>query len=137
MATDVERLHYYERQYLGASDFEAQQTYHRDSLRRHLLGPHTWGIVTGLDLTLDGADVVIGAGLAVDAYGRTIALIDRARLAKNLFDLLPFQAAAQWLTVSLRYTEESTGRPAPGFETCQTGDSGYRVVESYSIDLAT
>jgi hypothetical protein len=137
MATDVERLHYYERQYLGAADFEAQQTYHRDALRRHLLGPHTWGIVTGLDLTQDGSDVVIEPGLAVDAYGRTIVLLDRTRLAKDLFDLLPFQATPQWLTVSLRYAEESTGQPSAGFDTCATGDAGYRIRETYRIDLAT
>ena len=52
MATDeILRLHYYERQYLGAADLEDQQTYLRDMRRRHNLGPHTWGIVTGLDLT--------------------------------------------------------------------------------------
>ena len=51
MATDVERLRYYERQFLGATDFTDEQDYHRDSLRRHLLGPHTWGIVTGLGLS--------------------------------------------------------------------------------------
>ena len=137
MATDVERLHYYERQYLGATDFDAQQTYHRDSLRRHLLGPHTWGIVTGLELTLDDPDVVIEEGLAVDAYGRTLTFLDRTRLAKDLFDLLPYQATPQWLTVSLRYAEETTGEPTPGFETCATGDAGYRIRETYRIDLAT
>ncbi len=137
MATDIERLHYYERQYLRASDFDAQQEYHRDALRRHLLGPHTWGIVTGLELTLDGTDVVIEEGLAVDAFGRTLVLLDRQRLGKDLFNLLPFQATSQWLTVSLRYAEESAGTPSPGFETCATGDDGYRTRETFRIDLAT
>jgi hypothetical protein len=137
MATDVERLHYYERQYLGATDFEAQQAYHRDALRRHLLGPHTWGIVTGLELTQDGPDVTIEKGLAVDAYGRTIVLLDRMRLSKDRFDLLPFQATPRWLTVSLRYAEESTGDPAPGFDTCATGDAGYRIRETFRVDLTT
>jgi len=141
MATDVERMRYYERQYLGATDFDAQQTYHRDSLRRHLLGPHTWGIVTGLDLTSDsaaagGLDVTIEAGLAVDAFGRTIVLLDRAPLSKDLFDLLPFQSTPQWITVALRYAEETTGTPTPGFESCASGGDAYRIIETYALDLA-
>ena len=47
----VERLNYYQFQYVGAEDLRAQQAYHRDALRRHDLGPHTWGIVSGLRLT--------------------------------------------------------------------------------------
>ena len=48
--TDIERLNYYEGEFLGAVDFEAEQEYHRDMRRRHNLGQHTWGIVAGLDL---------------------------------------------------------------------------------------
>jgi len=48
--TDIERLNYYEGQYLGALDFQAEQDYDRDMRRRHNVGPHTWGIISGLDL---------------------------------------------------------------------------------------
>src|SRR5438874_2180980 len=51
MANDViERLRYYEHQYLGALDFEDEQGYHRDMRRRHNIGLHAWGIVVGLEL---------------------------------------------------------------------------------------
>ena len=46
----IERSNYYEFQFLGAEDFKAQQNYHRDMRRRHNVGHHTWGIVTGLKL---------------------------------------------------------------------------------------
>ena len=46
--TDIERLNYYEGEFLGATDFQAEQEYHRDMRRRHNVGQHTWGIVSGL-----------------------------------------------------------------------------------------
>ena len=36
--TDIERLNYYEGEFLGAVDFQAEQEYHRDMRRRHNLG---------------------------------------------------------------------------------------------------
>lgn len=140
MATDVERMRYYERQFLGATDFDAQQTYHRDSLRRHLIGSHTWGIVTGLELSTDsspagGIDVTIEGGLAVDAFARTIVLLDRVPLSTAPFDLLPFQSTPQWIVVALRYTEQTTGKPSPGFEPCAAGGDEYRIRETYTVEL--
>src|SRR5206468_2275337 len=76
--TDIERLNYYEGEFLGAVDFEAEQEYHRDMRRRHNIGPHTWGIVSGLDVAqfLNGGadnevDVFIQPGVAVDGNGVT------------------------------------------------------------------
>jgi hypothetical protein len=93
--TDIERLNYYEGEYLGAADFEAEQEYHRDMRRRHNVGQHTWGIVSGLDLaqipnggtTASGqaeVDVVIQPGMAVDAFGREIILLGKAQLTEDL-----------------------------------------------------
>lgn len=45
--TDIVRLNYYEGEYLGAVDFEAEQVYHRDMRRRHNVGAHSWGIIAG------------------------------------------------------------------------------------------
>ncbi len=143
MATEVERLRYYERQFLGATDFNDEQNYHRDSLRRHLLGPHTWGIVTGLELSTaaaesgQGVDVTIECGLAVDAFGRTIALLDQTALAKDQFEALADQTNTQWVDVGLRYVEQTTGQPSPGFETCATGGDECRIVETYAVQVNT
>jgi hypothetical protein len=40
-STDIERLNYYEGEFLGALDFQAEQEYHRDMRRRHNVGQHT------------------------------------------------------------------------------------------------
>src|SRR5262245_19967026 len=41
---DTKRPNYYEGQYLGPGDFQAEQQYHRDMRRRLSLGQHAWGI---------------------------------------------------------------------------------------------
>jgi hypothetical protein len=93
--TDIERLNYYEGEYLGALDFAAEQEYHREMRRRHNVGQHTWGIVSGLDLaqvpnglTTAGVaqvDVYVQPGMAVDAFGREIILLSAVQLTQDLF----------------------------------------------------
>src|ERR1700730_10965217 len=88
MATaNIERLHYYQRQYLGALDFEAQQTYHRDMRRRLNLAHHTWGIVSGLELVVgaNGVDINITPGMAIDGFGREIVMFTPTQLDPALF----------------------------------------------------
>src|SRR3954465_6879159 len=90
--TDIERLNYYEGEYLGAVDFEAEQEYPRDTRRRHNVGQHTWGIVGGLSLAQiqNGAGagqvhVSLMPGMAVDAFGREIVVLSNAQITQDLF----------------------------------------------------
>src|SRR6266567_5172502 len=93
--TDIERLNYYEGEYLGALDFAAEQDYHRDMRRRHNVGQHTWGIVNGLDLAqvpngqtsggLAEVDVILQPGMAIDGFGREILVLSRTQLTQDLF----------------------------------------------------
>src|SRR5215472_16340384 len=93
--TDIERLNYYEGEFLGALDFQAEQEYHRDMRRRHNVGQRTWGIVSGLDLvqvpngnnTPNGTavDVYVQPGMAVDAFGREIVALTKTQLTQDLF----------------------------------------------------
>ena len=93
--SDIKRLNYYEGEYLGALDFAAEQEYHREMRRRHNVGQHTWGIVSGLDLaqipngqTTDGlpqVDVYVQPGMAVDGFGREIVMLSRTQLTQDLF----------------------------------------------------
>src|SRR5215472_5137490 len=108
--TDIERLNYYEGEFLGAVDFEAEQEYHRDMRRRHNIGPHTWGIVTGLDMAqfLNGGadsevDVFIQPGVAVDGYGREIVLFGPFQLTADMFADFP---SKQLLGVWIGYTQQ-------------------------------
>lgn len=134
--TDIERLTYYQRQYLGAEDFATQQAYHRDMRRRHNVGHHTWGIVTGLRLREkpregdpDGVDVYIEPGVAIDGFGREIIVMQPAKLDAVDFDAFanPFHREV-WIA----YREETTGHAAPGYGECEDGQSS-RVLETFRI----
>jgi len=90
--TDIERLNYYEGEFLGAVDFEAEQEYHRDMRRRHNVGQHTWGIVSGLDLAQvpngnpdNEVDIFLMPGTAVDGFGREVVVLSKFQLTPGLF----------------------------------------------------
>jgi len=89
---DIERLNYYEGEFLGAVDFEAEQEYHRDMRRRHNVGQHTWGIVAGLELAQvpngnpdNEVDIFLMPGMAVDGFGREIVVLSKFQLTPGLF----------------------------------------------------
>src|SRR5438876_907383 len=137
MATDdIERLHYYQRQYLGAQDFEDQQAYHRDMRRRHNLAQHTWGIVTGLELLAKAKDSPKGAydiyvlpGMAVDGYGREVVVLQPFLLDPLLFRVFH---NPQYRTVWLEYSEELTQRPQTGYAQCDPPNQFTRLIETFS-----
>ena len=49
----AERPRFFEGQFLGADDLDAFLRYAREQDARHMLGAHTWGIVTGIELVGD------------------------------------------------------------------------------------
>jgi len=130
----IEHLHYYQRQFLGAEDFAAEQTYHRDMRRRHQLAPHTWGIVTGLQLVEEdqeggsGKDVYLQPGLAIDGYGREIVVLRRHKVDPAAF--LSF-ARDDHYAVWIAYEEEEVSRVRPGYGTCD--DQHNRVRETFRL----
>lgn len=70
--TLASRVRYRERQRLGAGDLQAEQDYLLGLAGRHNLGPHEWGIVRGLRLSVENGVVAITPGLAIDGYGREL-----------------------------------------------------------------
>jgi hypothetical protein len=135
--TDIERIHYYQRQYLGAADFEAQQSYLRDMRRRHNIGQHTLGIVVGLELVEQpsqgaggGVDVFIQPGMAVDGYGREIFVLAPQQLDPVLFD--PF-LTKQHRKVYIAYSQQTAQQPAAGYEVCEVADQYARIIETFEI----
>jgi hypothetical protein len=140
MATDeILRLHYYERQYLGAADLEDQQTYLRDMRRRHNLGPHTWGIVTGLDLTETpvagdptAVDVFVQPGVAIDGFGREIIVMSPVKLDPLLFDSFANQ---QHRDVWISYDQLQAQQPTGGFAQCDVANQFGRIVETYRFEI--
>lgn len=143
MATDViERVRYYQRQFLGADDFQTEQGYGRDMRRRHNLAAHTWGIVAGLRLIETeqlgdptARDVYVQAGLAVDGYGREIIALAPAKLDASLF---AFSKTNGYLDVWIGFKDETALQPAFGYAQCQTDANGTarRWIESFEVVIA-
>lgn len=134
--TDISRVQYSERQFLGASDFRAEQVYHRDGRRRHALGSHTWGIVVGLDLTEVPAatdptevDVILTPGVAIDGYGRELVAFGPMRLDAAAFEAFIDDAHRQ---VWLANDEVPFSGPADGFADCEDGQPA-RVSEGFRL----
>lgn len=137
MASDViERLRYYQRQYLGAEDFTAEQDYQRSMRRRHNLGPHTWGIVAGLELVevenaAGGVDLYVMPGMAIDGFGREILVLEPARLQPGQLQRFQGQPGTYGLWVG--FEDELAGRARAGFTGCEEGDPFGRVRETFQL----
>lgn len=150
MATDeILRLHYYERQYLGAADLEDQQTYLRDMRRRHNIGHHTWGIVTGLDLVCvpvqgdpnKAVNFFIQPGMAIDGFGREIIVMAPVPLDPALFASFlggPPKTPGGPPTglrheVWISYDQAPAQQPVAGFAQCDSSNQFGRIQETYQI----
>lgn len=68
------RTRFFNGQFLTKDDFEDEQKYHITMRQRHNRDLHTPGIVNGLELTSNGAEIIITRGWAIDAQGREIEL---------------------------------------------------------------
>lgn len=132
-----ERPSFYEGEYLSASDLQQLVVYLRDQNSRHLVGAHTWGIVSGLQLLEQtapsgGTDVYVLPGYAVDGFGRAITVINPLQLDVSWFTGQPTGPVEVWI----RYDQGQTSAQQPGFQVCcNTGDTYSRTAESYAIEV--
>jgi hypothetical protein len=146
--TDIERLNYYEGEFLGAVDFQAEQEYHRDMRRRHNLGQHTWGIVTGLELAqpLNGltnsngseVDVYLQPGMAVDGFGREIVVLNQAQLTTSMlagyYNPNP-QTTPVLLYVWIGYQQNLLQSPSDPCTSQNVGNAYSRIQENYTLSV--
>ena len=141
VAERIERLNFYQYQYIGAEDFRDQQAYHRDMRRRHNLGPHSWGIVQGLDIIevpREGdapfVDIQLRPGVAVDGFGREIILLEPVRIDPELF---ASYTTARHLELWIGYDETAAQTATGGFAPCTDAESYARVLETYRFVVGT
>ena len=137
-ADEITRVRYTERQYLRAEDFVAEQRYHADDARRHVLAHHTWGIVTGLELvevpdsTGTAVEVWVMPGLATDGYGRKLVVFHPRQLTAEDFAAFTSDAHQQ---VWLSYEEATEAPPGAGWADCEDGQPT-RSVEEWRIVIS-
>jgi hypothetical protein len=141
MSSTIERLNYYEREYLRSFDFIAEQNYHIDMRRRLNLALHLWGIVGGLDVgegtLFPGApkQFYISEGMAIDAHGREILLFAPYALTDD--DVRKNQiSAADNYKLWIAYDLKLATPPAPGFGVCDLKDQYTRWRESFRVIIS-
>src|SRR5262245_28725342 len=93
----VQRPTFFEGQILSGADLNLSVQYGRDADARHLRLQHTWGIVSGLELTgedrtLDSGgqqraykEVTLGSGLFVDGTGLATVVTEGMRVPEDEF----------------------------------------------------
>ncbi|HEY0421391.1 MAG TPA: hypothetical protein VGC80_17885 [Acetobacteraceae bacterium] len=135
------RLNYFQRQLLGADDFIDEQTYLRSMRRRHNLGPHGWGVITGLQLIEvpregDAAfrDIILMPGLAVDLFGREILVQAPTALSPSSFAAF---AGDQKREVWIGFRELPISNGQAGRMLCVGTDSFSRIEETFQILAGT
>jgi hypothetical protein len=80
MSEQPRRVNYSAGMLLTASDFEAEQEYHRQMRYLHNRLLHGYGTVAGLDVAVDGTSVHVSPGFAIDALGREIFVTEQMSL---------------------------------------------------------
>lgn len=139
MTPPIERIRYYDGEYLRAFDFAAEQGYHNDMRRRLNLALHLYGIVEGLQLTASPdagiSQVSINPGMAIDPYGREIFLLapytfdDTADvLANQITRKGPYQ-------VWIKYSRVADTPPSVGYGSCNGNGQSTRWRETSRIVL--
>ncbi|WP_413935782.1 hypothetical protein [Nitrospira sp. BLG_1] len=135
-AVFAERPTFFEGQYLGADDLQAFLKYAREYDARHLLGAHTWGIVTGIEL-LEGTsptgevEYFLTPGVAVDGYGRLLVVTMPYKLTTDLFAQQPSGTVNVWI----RFEETPFSGTRAGFQSCECSDAFARVAESVVVEV--
>jgi hypothetical protein len=147
--SDIERLNYYEGEYLGALDFQAEQEYHRDMRRRHNLGQHTWGIVTGLELAqapngntnpsgTNEVDVYLQPGMAVDGFGREIVALSQSQLTTAMLAAYydpNANASPVLMYVWIGYQQSLLQPPSDACANMNVSNAYGRIQETYTLTV--
>lgn len=85
----IQRLHYFNNQFLKAEDFTTEQEYHLEMRRRHNHVLHTKGVAEGLQIKKkDNKTITVKAGTAIDEDGNEIVLLKD--LSISLADTIKF-----------------------------------------------
>jgi len=135
MSNRIERVRYYEQEYLRSADFIAEQNYHLEMRRRLNLALHLWGIVDGLDVgqcsDLPG-HFFISPGMAIDAYGREIVVAQPYILSADDLRRNDKEADGPY-SLWLAYKREPVTLPAAGQRVCNLKDQYTRWQESFEV----
>ena len=138
---------FYQGHYLGPDDLEATVRYGTDHAARHTLGAHTWGVGSGLAVVATqssgSVEYWVQPGVAWDGFGRTLLVptpikITADHLRTQVYDPVNDATAGpgQVVDVWLRYHENATTPPRPGYDECAEGGFA-RAINASTSSCAT
>ena len=134
----IDRIRYYDGEFLRAFDFGDEQTYHMEMRRRLNRYLHLYGIVQGLNLVAQTSagvtQVSIMPGFAIDAFGREIYVFAPYTLGDNEIIANRITVAGTY-DVWIRYQKTASTPPSAGYSACNQTNQYTRWVESFSLVL--
>lgn len=141
LPTSVQRLRYFDGEYLRSYDFTDEQSYHIAMRRLMNQKLHLSGIVEGLEIVEDATSVPsantyfysISSGMAIDQTGREIVVPAPYSLTNILNQ--PGLSAGNGYEVWICYEENETTVPAAGYLDCNVKNQYTRWQESFQVQL--
>jgi hypothetical protein len=134
----IDRIRYYDGEFLRAFDYSDEQAYHVEMRRRINRYLHVCGIVRGLTLSSDTqggvTEVSILPGMAIDAYGREIYLFAPYTLGDDDVTNSRITQAATY-DVWLRYQKAPSTPPSSGYGNCNQANQYTRWEETFTVVL--
>jgi hypothetical protein len=142
VSNQIERLRYYDGEYLSGHDFGDEQAYHIEMRRRLNHRLHLHGIVYGLHLVVDQDSPPFPAvpffsieqGMAIDRSGREIYLPAPYSLSTENVLNGPGLDGGDY-EIWLCYQELQTGLPAAGYRDCNATNQQTRYQEYFQVVL--
>ncbi|MFN9431204.1 MAG: hypothetical protein ACK6DX_13790 [Acidobacteriota bacterium] len=127
MAKAIERLRYFDGEFLRSADLEQEQAYHIGMRRQLNLELHRYGIVRGLEIANDpAADKVdlkvfrVNAGLALDCFGRELIVRFPHEIDDEILSLNQVTSPGTY-DLWLIYQEQAATPPSLGMQNCAAG----------------
>lgn len=111
MDAQPRRVNYSVGMLLTASDFEAEQEYHRQLRYLHNRLLHGYGTVAGLEVVIEGTTVHVSPGLAIDERGREIVVTQQMSLRLD-----PLELRRGWTRDLAIAWREIPAEPVPGVD---------------------
>ena len=141
MVSTIERVNYYEQQYLRSFDLTAEQTYHLEMRRRLNLTLHLTGLIDGLELTKGQLEpglpdqVYVTPGIAIDGYGREIMRVSTFAIDEDVVADNKISAPGDY-DVYVAYRRELGTPPEAGYRVCNLQNQYTRWFETGRIFLS-
>ncbi|MBD2358714.1 hypothetical protein H6G41_29660 [Tolypothrix sp. FACHB-123] len=128
----IQRLRYFDNQFLKAEDFTTEQEYHLEMRRRHNRGLHTKGVAEGLRIIkTNEKQITVTSGFAIDENGNEIILLKD--LPISLADTEKYRKDST-IYVFAEYKEKKE-KPQP--ETSTDEKQSTRFFENAAINVET